>query len=140
MAKPGDVKVDVFFAPPKFQLFEEVRFLYCFVGKNRKRCYKEGIVVGVEFFPPNTEVLGYWYKVIIFSKLESRKKESIDITDLGNIIEIEVHELDIKKLNKKTSEEDLLKFKCALLELRMDIISNYKIGNKYQIRLKDSPS
>jgi hypothetical protein len=123
-----DSLLGITFNPPKFQPFERVKVLYYCDSTDNERCFSEGLIIGMEFCPPNTEEFGWWYKVIIYSFPVNAEYFYHDEAEVFYDNEIEMPEAKVRKNNDEVGLLDLGKILNELVYFRIETIGKYKTG------------
>lgn len=124
---------------PRFTMFENVKTTYyCYL--NKSDVVAHGMIVGVEFLPPLTEKLGWWYKVFIYSIHVSSKEHSkmfgkIKI-DVDNLKEFEIMDVYYTDIVRDKVTIDSTKLLSRFIEYRVNIIRDRKKLERKKQRLK----
>jgi hypothetical protein len=116
------------YIPSEFHLMDKVKTIY-YCHERECEVVAHAIVVGIEFLPPLTKKIGYWYKLLIYAIHQSSEEHNkmfsklrINTDDLENVEVMDVYSSDVIRDKVRI---DLSGLVAKLVELRVKEYKHY---------------
>lgn len=112
---------------PKFRMFEKVMTHY-YSTDSPYRLTTHGIVIAIEFCPPLTDKIGWWYKLLTY--FDGEEYEDYDISDynVSAFDELEVFEAELE--SDKMEGIDIDRVLQDIVDDRIECSVRYKTGDR----------
>lgn len=111
---------------PKFRMFDKVMTHY-YMENSQNRLTTHGIIIAIEFCPPLTDKIGWWYKLLTYFNSEGDETYDEDDYDIGELDELEVFEGELE--SDKMKGIDINRILQDIVEDRIKCSVRYKTGD-----------
>jgi hypothetical protein len=113
---------------PKFRMFDKVVTHY-YIENSKNRLTTHGIVIAIEFCPPLTDKIGWWYKLLTYFESEADEVYDKNTYNIGELDELEVFEEELER--DKIKGIDINRILQDIIEDRIKCSVRYKTGDRY---------